>query len=429
MRRTIKLALAAAVAALATTALPGAQALDNGLARVPQMGWNSWNKFACDVSDTLIRQTAEALVTSGLAKLGYNYVNIDDCWQVSRDANGVIVADPQRFPNGIPALAAYVHSLGLKFGLYSDAGEKTCQGRPGGLGHEVIDAQTYAAWKVDYLKYDNCFNDNIKPEVRYPPMRDALNATGWPVFFSMCEWGVDSPWDWAPKVGNSWRTTADIKDTFDSMYSNIVQNDQGWHVATAGGWNDPDMLEIGNGNMTNDEYTMHFSLWALAKAPLIIGCDVREMDKDTMRIISNAEVIAVNQDALGVQGHRVIKASSSSKIEVWAGPQASGALAVVVVNLDATATATYTLQFGSIGAAICNDPRDLWLHAALPEAQGSVTLSIAPHGSRMLLLTPCRGHSHGAQWQQEQPQQPALEQPKPTKHPRRRHHTHHSSLV
>jgi len=170
-----------------------------------------------------------------------SYVNIDDCWQVSRDSNGVIVADPERFPYGIPALAQYVHSKGLKFGLYSDSGEMTCQGRPGSYKHEAIDARTYAAWKVDYLKYDNCYDDNIKPEVRYPPMRDALNATGMPILFSMCEWGVDTPYEWAPAVGNSWRTTYDINDNWASMIENIHQNDAGWKVAGPGQWNDPDM--------------------------------------------------------------------------------------------------------------------------------------------------------------------------------------------
>jgi len=413
-------ATAAGVTVLALSGLPGAEALDNGLALSPQMGWNSWNRFGCNVSDALIRQTAEALVTTGLAKLGYNYVNVDDCWQVSRDAHGVIVADPVRFPYGMADLASYVHSLGLKFGLYSDAGTMTCQKRPGSLGHEVIDAQTYAAWKVDYLKYDNCNNAGIKPELRYPPMRDALNATGRPILFSLCEWGVDDPWTWAPKVGNSWRTTGDIGDDFESIYNNIQLNDQGWHVAQAGGWNDPDMLEIGNGGLTNDESITHFSLWALAKAPLIIGCDVRDLDKATASIIGNKEVIAVNQDALGVQGHRVIKASGGSQIDVWAGPQASGALAVVVVNLNAQANATYVLQFGAIGAPACNDPRDLWLHADLPEAYGSVTLEIAPHGSRMLLLTPCVSGKQLDQEERAQQKQP--------KHPhRRRHHSHKSS--
>ena len=180
-------------------------ALDNGVGLTPPMGWNSWNHFGCNITESLIRKTADALVTTGLAAKGYVYVNLDDCWQTSRDDQGRIVADPVAFPSGIKALADYIHSLGLKFGLYSDAGLLTCAGRPGSLGHEDIDAQTYADWGVDYLKYDNCHTDGTSPKVRYPPMRDALNKTGRPIFFSMCEWGYEDPATWAPAVGNSWR--------------------------------------------------------------------------------------------------------------------------------------------------------------------------------------------------------------------------------
>ena len=189
----------------------GVLSLNNGLGRTPQMGWNSWNHFHCDVSDQLIRDTADAIVSKGLDKHGYVYVNIDDCWAGSRASDGTIIPDPKAFPD-MAALASYVHSKGLKFGLYSDAGEKTCAGRPGSLNHEVSDANTYAKWGVDYLKYDNCNNDSINPEIRYPVMRNALNKTGRPIFFSVCEWGKEIPAIWAPIVGNSWRTTGDIKD-------------------------------------------------------------------------------------------------------------------------------------------------------------------------------------------------------------------------
>jgi len=289
-------------------------ALDNGLGLTPQMGWNSWNKFACDINENLIKNTIDALVDTGLAKVGYKYVNLDDCWQSGRTSDGKIVVDP-RFPHGIKPLADYAHSKGLKFGLYSDAGTNTCQGRPGSLGYEEIDAKTYAEWGVDYLKYDNCYNGGTKPEVRYPPMRDALNKSGRHIFFSMCEWGVDSPAKWARTVGNSWRTTGDISDSWQSMTNIIDENDQWADYAQPGGWNDPDMLEVGNGGMTTEEYRTHFSLWALAKAPLIIGCDITKMSADTKEILMNTEVIAVNQDPLGVQGRKVAHKASSTNEE------------------------------------------------------------------------------------------------------------------
>ena len=187
--------------------------LNNGLGRTPQMGWNSWYCFYCNVSDQIIRETADAIVTKGLDKHGYIYVNIDDCWAKSRSADGTIQSDPDTFPD-MKALADYIHNKGLKFGVYSDAGTETCAKRPGSLDHETQDANTYASWGVDYLKYDNCNNDGTKPEVRYPVMRDALNKTGRPIFYSMCEWGVDNPATWAPDVGNSWRTTGDFQDNW-----------------------------------------------------------------------------------------------------------------------------------------------------------------------------------------------------------------------
>ena len=190
-------------------------ALDNGLGLTPQMGWNSWNHFHCNVSEDLIKATAKAMVDTGLDKHGYEYVNIDNCWAASsRASDGSIKSNPVTFPD-MKGLADYVHSLGLKFGLYSDAGTMTCgDHQPGSLGHETQDANTYAQWGVDYLKYDNCNNGGSKPEVRYPVMRDALNKTGRHIFYSMCEWGQDNPATWAPKVGNSWRTTGDIKDNW-----------------------------------------------------------------------------------------------------------------------------------------------------------------------------------------------------------------------
>lgn len=294
--------------------------LDNGLGLTPQMGWNSWNRFGCNINEKLIHDTITTIKNSGLFAAGYNYINIDDCWAGWRDSKGFIHADNKTFPNGLKPLADYAHSLGLKFGMYSDAGTHTCAGRPGSLGFEVNDANSYASWGVDYLKYDNCNNNNIPPKTRYPVMRDALAKSGRPIFYSMCEWGVDNPATWAPEVGNSWRTTGDISDNWASMTSRIDQNDRWWSYAAPGGWNDPDMLEVGNGGMNTSEYTAHFSLWALAKAPLLIGCDVTKMSQETLTILTNPEVIAVNQDSLGKQGHKVSSTTAGGPAMVVAVP-------------------------------------------------------------------------------------------------------------
>ncbi|CAF2108218.1 unnamed protein product [Rotaria magnacalcarata] len=284
--------------------------LNNGLGKTPQMGWNSWYNFWCNYTEKMIQDTVDTIIDSGLAAAGYEYIDLDDCWQIDRDANGTIQVDPIAFPNGMRALVDYVHSHGLKFGLYSDAGYKTCAGRPGSLGYERKDAATYALWGVDFLKYDNCNTDGTKPEIRYPIMRDALNATGRPIFYSLCEWGVDTPALWAADVGNSWRTAGDISDTWESMISTMDINNQFADAAGPGGWNDPDMLRIGNGGMTTTEYISYFSLWAISKAPLLIGGDVRTMSRDILNIYLNSEVIAINQDPLGVQGKKIVISSS-----------------------------------------------------------------------------------------------------------------------
>ena len=279
--------------------------LNNGLGQTPQMGWNSWNKFACNINEKLIIDVIDALNSTGLQKLGYNYINIDDCWQIGRQKNGTIIPDPKAFPNGIKPLVDYAHSKGLKFGIYSDAGEFTCEHRPGSLGYEEIDAKTYADWKVDYLKYDNCHNNDIDSQKRYKKMRDALKKTGRNIFYSLCNWGLDDVAKWGKDVGNSWRTTKDIKDNWKSMIRIIDINNKWNKYAGPGGWNDPDMLEVGNGGMTSEEYKVHFGLWSLVKAPLLIGCDITNMAQETIDILTNPEVIAINQDKLGKQGKKV----------------------------------------------------------------------------------------------------------------------------
>jgi len=305
--------------------------LNNGLALTPAMGWNSWNHFGCNISEQIIRDTADKIVSSGLKELGYIYVNIDDCWQIDRDPmTKEIIPDPKTFPSGMKNLSDYVHSLGLKFGIYSDAGFLTCGLRPGSLHYEEIDAQTYADWGVDYLKYDNCYNDfSSGKNKRYPTMRDALNKTGRPIYFSICEWGTENPWEWGNKTGNSWRTTGDIKDTWDS-FMEILDKQVGLEkYAGKGGWNDPDMLEVGNGGMTLNEYQAQFALWCILKAPLILGCDVNDISPEVWKIISNVNLIELNQDPEGKPGFR---ASKDGNKEVWAVKLQGNNWAAVLFN-------------------------------------------------------------------------------------------------
>ena len=276
------------------------QKFDN-LAQTPPMGWNSWNKFACDVSEDLIMGMADAMVSSGMMDAGYEYVVIDDCWQVGRDGNGEIIVDKERFPHGIKYLADYIHAKGLKFGIYSCAGSKTCAGRPGGFGHEYQDARTYAGWGVDYLKYDWCNTTTQDSRSSYTNMSDALRTAGRPIVFSICEWGSTKPWEWAKEVGHLWRTTGDILDRWDAMIGIVDKQRDLAEQAGPGHWNDPDMLEIGNGGMTAEEYKTHFSMWCMMAAPLMAGNDLADMSDETKEILMNSELIAIDQDPMGKQ--------------------------------------------------------------------------------------------------------------------------------
>ncbi|XP_071734013.1 alpha-galactosidase 3 [Rutidosis leptorrhynchoides] len=375
--------------------LYGLLQLSNGLAQTPQMGWNSWNFFACQINETLIKETADALISTGLADLGYNYVNIDDCWEaLTRDTNGLLVPESKTFPSGIKALADYVHEKGLKLGIYSSAGLFTCQVRPASLFHENDDAATWASWGVDYLKYDNCFNLGIKPIDRYPPMRDALNSTGRKIFYSICEWGEDDPALWAGNVGNSWRTTDDINDTWASMTSIADINDKWAAYAGPGGWNDPDMLEVGNGGMSYLEYRAHFSIWALMKAPLLIGCDVRNMTAETFEILSNKEVIAVNQDSLGIQGRKVNASGTDGCQQVWAGPLSGSRFVVVLWNRCSEAE-TIKVSWDTFGldSSTSFSVRDLWKHEdVVADAVASFGVPVDAHSCEMFVLTPKLSH-------------------------------------
>ena len=353
------------------------------LAPTPPMGWNSWNKFACNVSEELIRETADAMVSSGMQAAGYQYVNIDDCWQVSRDAQGTIVADPTRFPSGIKALADYVHGKGLKLGVYTDAGTLTCQKRPGSLGHELQDAKTYAAWGVDYVKVDWCHAEGLDPEVQYAKFRDALAQAGRPIVFSICNWGVKAPWTWGPVTGNLWRTTDDISDTWESM-SLIGFSQNGLQkFAGPGHWNDPDMLEVGNGGMKPDEYRVHMGLWALLAAPLLAGNGLRSMSPETREMLTNAEIIAVDQDAKGIQGHRLW---DEGPLEIWAKSLADGSNAVGLFNRGGS-DLKITLDFKMLNISGPAKLRDLWQHKDLGVSQDSYTATVPKHGVVMLKVS------------------------------------------
>lgn len=311
------------------------------LARTPQMGWNSWNKFACDINEDLIRETADALVNSGLRDAGYIYLNMDDCWHGERDSLGFIQADPERFPSGIEVLAEYCHNRGLKLGIYSDAGRRTCAGRPGSFGHEYQDAIQYAKWGIDYLKYDWCYNNDINPKGAYGLMSEALKSAGRPILFSMCEWGSNNAHEWAEPIAHSWRTTGDIGAQFAGEFK---YNESGWRPLTVlqcmdinaplrkyagpGHWNDPDMLEVGNG-LTDSENRAHFTMWCMMASPLILGNDITNMPKEVFEVITNRGAIAINQDTLGVQGMRIER---TGDVEVWLKPLAGEDWAFCILN-------------------------------------------------------------------------------------------------
>jgi alpha-galactosidase len=364
--------------------IPEAGRVASGLAPTPPMGWNSWNRFGCRIDENLIKQTADAMVSSGMHDAGYKYVNIDDCWEASaRDEQGNLTPDATRFPHGMKWLADYVHAKGLKIGIYSSAGTMTCQKRPASIDRETQDATVFAAWGIDYLKYDNC-NNQLRPAIdRYQAMGDALAATGRPIVFSICEWGENKPWEWGRFVGGElWRTTLDIQDSWASMIG-ILDKQVGLEKRSGpNAWNDPDMLEVGNGRMTNAEYAAHFSLWALLNAPLIAGNDLRSMNDSTRAILTNREVIAVDQDWGGSQGYKL---KGDKVTQVWIKPMSNGDRAVVLLNRGpATAAISATMQ--EIGLSPGQHAtRDLWAHSD-GTASGSVSATVPRHSVVMVIV-------------------------------------------
>nr|WP_225955402.1 NPCBM/NEW2 domain-containing protein [Kibdelosporangium phytohabitans] len=371
-------------AGLAFVVVPAAPApvlaLPDGQALTPPMGFNNWNATGCAVDEKLIRDTADLFVAQGLKDAGYQYVNIDDCWAApDRDATGRLTHHPQRFPSGIKAIADYVHAKGLKLGIYTSAGTLTCaKTMPGALDHEEVDAQTFADWGVDYLKYDNCNNENRPALERYTKMRDALKKTGRDIVYSICEWGQNKPWEWGAEVGHLWRTTGDITDTWPKVVEILKKNAPLAPYAKPGAWNDPDMLEVGNGGMTATEYRSHFSLWAMMAAPLLIGADLRRISPENLDILRNKEVIALDQDRLGAQGRVVSQVDGKW---IFVKPLANGDTAVALFNENAVAT-----RIGTSAPALglprrpAYTARDLWQHKDFQTA-GEFTAVVPAHGT------------------------------------------------
>jgi alpha-galactosidase len=362
-----------------------ALAQQSSLAATPPMGWNSWNHFACKVSDAVVRASADAIVANGMKDAGYIYVNVDDCWQGKRDAQGVIHPN-EKFPD-MKALGDYIHGKGLKFGIYSSPGPKTCGNYAGSYQHEDQDAAQYAAWGVDYLKYDWCSAAGVyKPEQMqdvYKKMHDALVKTGRPIVFSLCQYGLRQVWKWGPSVGgNSWRTTDDITDDYNHMYFNARSEVGIEQYAGPGHWNDPDMLEVGNGHMNHDEYVTHMSLWCMLASPLLAGNDLAHMKPDMLAILTNREVIAIDQDPKGVQARPVWQVGP---LEIWVKELASGSIAALLMNRGEDAE-SITLNFKDAGVFGAKQVHDVWAHKDLGKFTDSFSAQVPRHGAVLVTV-------------------------------------------
>ncbi len=372
------------------------------LAKTPPMGWNSWNTFRLDINENLVKEMADALVEKGFKDAGYEYIVIDDGWQISRDKEGNIIENHEKFPSGIKALVDYIHSKGLKFGIYSDAGYKTCGEFPGSRGYEYQDARQYAEWGVDYLKYDWCFTGNQSAPDTYKLMRNALEKAGRPIVFSICEGGINKPWEWGKGVGHLWRTTFDIRPCWDCSkkiifkgreyegflgFTKILDLQVGLEsYAGPGHWNDPDMLEVGNGDLTLEENKAHFSLWAILAAPLMLGNDLRNISPEIQKILTNKEIIAVDQDPLGKQG---IKVRDDGDLEVWAKQLGDGSRAVVLFNRS-NSNRNMTVTWTDIGypAHLKAKVRDLWEGKNIGSYRAEYSAKVPSHGVVMVKIQP-----------------------------------------
>lgn len=388
------------LAALSCAALLfAAPAFSQQLAATPPMGWNSWNHFAEHVTDADVRSAADMIVSTGMRDAGYIYVNLDDTWQGTRDAQGILHPN-DRFPD-MKALADYVHSKGLKFGIYSGPGAKTCGGYAGSLGHEEQDAKMYASWGVDFLKYDLCsFQQNMNeakaahPDnphaardlmiAAYKKMGDALQATGRPILYSLCQYGVDQPWKWGPGVGaQMWRTTDDIDDSYGRMVMIGFSQAGLSKYAGPGRWNDPDMLEVGDGKMTTDEYKTHMSLWVILASPLLAGNDLSKMTDTDKSILMNKEAVAIDQDPLGKQGDRLYQ---SGDFDVWTKPLSNGRVAVGLFNRSWD-NHEVSVDLSEIGFKNGANLRDVWKQQDLGRHTGFFTDVIPKHGVTLLIVS------------------------------------------
>lgn len=375
------------------------------LGATPPMGWNSWNKFQCDINEELIKRTADTLVSTGLLGLGYEYLVVDDCWTGFRDDNGTLHPNADQFPSGMKSLGEYIHSKGLKFGIHSSAGTQTCNHRPASLFFEKEDANLFASWGVDYVKYDNCYDEGVPTFERFKTMSDALRATGRDIFFALCEWGLEDPAIWAPALGNSWRSTADIVDTWPIVSHNFWYTEPWFTYNRPGSWNDPDMLEIGVHNgMSFVQQRSHFSLWAVTKSPLLLGTDVLDMSPETIEIITNKEVIVINQDPLGLPALRRGDPLCGAGLHVFAGPLANGDIVVALFmympyNWCTSPGPGALILWEKIGFPPSAQLRirDLWKHEDIGVFTGSYTHNVSDfdgYSTVVLRVTPLDGASH-----------------------------------
>jgi alpha-galactosidase len=403
-KKTIRLFFVFIVCAFSTQLF--AQKFEN-LAPAPPMGWNSWNTFQTNINEELVKGIADVFVASGMKDAGYTYIVLDDGWMaMQRDAKtGDLVPDPKKFPNGLKPVIEYVHSKGLKFGLYNCAGTKTCAGYPGTRGYEYQDARFYASLDIDYLKFDWCNSERQDAIESYTTMSKALKAAGRPIIFSLCEWGDHKPWTWAEPVGQLWRTTGDITAQFDGIksYGNwhangvmtiVDMQDTLRKYAGPNHWNDPDMLEVGNG-LTNAENRSHFSLWAMLAAPLMAGNDIRKMNEDTKTVLTNKDVISVNQDVLGIQGFRY---NNKDSVQTWFKPLTNGDWALCVVNRSSVprpfefnwpneVVNDELSKRGLHADAIAYKLRDLWTKRDAGTTKKPLKTVVQPHDVLMLRLT------------------------------------------
>ncbi|KAJ9364980.1 hypothetical protein DTO280E4_1275 [Paecilomyces variotii] len=377
--------------------------LENGLARTPQMGWNTYNTYSCHPNETIVHSNAQALVSLGLADLGYRYVTTDCGWSVAdRLPNGTLTWNETLFPSGFPSLGRYIHDLGLLFGVYGDSGIKLCGSPPdqaGSLYHENIDAKTFGEWEIDSLKYDNCYSDaatgypdanyspSVSPEPRYSIMSRYLQALNRPILFQICEWGIDFPALWAPAIGNSWRIGNDIIPHWRTVFRILNQAAPQVSFASSGQWPDLDMLEVGTEVFTIPEEQTHFSLWAILKSPLIIGADLTSISNDSLAVMMEKDVISFNQDIIGTSAS-LQRRWSDDGYEVWSGPLSGNRTVAALINWKSEER-RLTLDLPDIGLQYAGELRNIWDGSSMTVAAllqlGFTPANYFPHPGGILI--------------------------------------------